>query len=68
MKMKKLNVAFAGVFACALIFSVVFTSCNDGEKKVETVTESTTIDNVKMPMNDTMKMDSAASMPVKTTN
>ncbi len=68
MKMKKLNVAFAGMFACALIFSVVFTSCNDGEKKVETVTESTMIDTVMTTMPDTMRMDSAASMPVKTTN
>ena len=66
--MKKLNVAYAGMIACALIFSVVFTSCNNEEKKVETVTESTTMDTVMQTMPDTMKMDSAAPMPIKTTN
>lgn len=68
MTMKKLNVAFAGMFAVAVIFSVVFTGCNEGEEKVKTVTESTTTDTVIAPMPDTVKMDTAAPMPVKTTN
>ncbi len=53
MNMKKLNVAYAGMIACALIFSLVFTSCNKEEKKVETVTESTTMDTVMQTMPDT---------------
>ncbi len=68
MKMKKLNVAFAGMLSFALLASVLFTSCNNGEKKVETTTESTTVDTVMKSMPDTMKMDSAAPMPIKTTN
>lgn len=68
MKMKKRIVASAAVLAGALLFSAAFTSCAENEKKVETTTESTTMDPVVTPLPDTVKMDTAAPMPVKTTN
>ncbi|MBC7867815.1 MAG: hypothetical protein H7X88_09810 [Gloeobacteraceae cyanobacterium ES-bin-316] len=66
--MKKLKVHFAALLGCFTLLAVVQTSCNDGEKKVETVTETSTTDTMMTPVIDTMKMDSAAPMPVKTTN
>ncbi|RYF84638.1 MAG: hypothetical protein EOO03_14515, partial [Chitinophagaceae bacterium] len=50
----------------ALLTAGFVTSCAEKEKKVETVTESTTTEPVVAPAPDTVKMDTAAPMPVKT--
>ncbi len=68
MNMKNLNVAFVGLLACSLLFSVVFNSCNNEKKETSTVTESMAIDTPMTAKPDSGRMDTAVSMPVKTTN
>ena len=69
MIIKKLNFAFAAMLGCIALVTVLASGCNEGEKKTEGTTETvTTTDTVKMTMPDTMKMDSAVPMPIKTVN
>ncbi len=70
MIIKKLNFAFAAMLGCIALLTVLASGCNEGEKKTEGTTETTTTvtDSLKMTMPDTMKMDSAVPMPIKTVN
>lgn len=70
MIIKKLNFAFVAMLGCIALLSVLASGCNEGEKKTESTTESVTTatDTVKMNVHDTMKMDSAVPMPIKTVN
>ena len=70
MIIKKLNFAFAAMLGCIVLLTVIVSGCNEGEKKTEGTTESVTTvtDTLKMDVPDTMKMDSAMPMPIKTVN
>ena len=70
MMIKKLNFAFVAMLGCVALLTVLTSGCNEGEKKTEGKTETmtTVTDTVKMKMPDTMKMDSAVPMPIKTVN
>lgn len=70
MTIKNSNFSFVAMLVCFAVLSLLSSSCNEGEKKTESTTESVTTvnDSGKMTMPDTMKMDSAVPMPIKTVN